>query len=113
MSNARPAGRVIDCDVHESPASLQLLKPYLAKQWHGYLESRELIPNNGYAVPIGGTRKDALRADGTKGSNDVDQIIWQHLDAYNITYAVLTGLLGYKFAAMPQMQLAAGLASAH
>ncbi len=115
MTSARPAGvaRVIDCDVHESPASLKLLKPYLAKQWHSYIDSKELIPNNGYTVPMGGTRKDAVRPDGSIGSSDVEQIIWQHLDAYDITYAVLTGLLGYKFAAMPQMQLAAGLASAY
>ncbi len=114
MSNVDPAVvRVIDCDVHESPASPKLLKPYLAKQWHSYLESSELIPNNGYTVPMGGTRRDALRKDGTIGANHVEQLIWQHLDAYDITYAVLTGLLGYKFAAMPQMQLAAGLASAY
>jgi predicted TIM-barrel fold metal-dependent hydrolase len=105
--------RVIDCDVHESPASPKLLKPYLAKEWHGFIESNELIPNNGYTVPIGGTRRDAVRPDGKIGSMDVEQIIWQHLDAYDITYAVLTGLLGFKFAAMPQMQLAAGLASAY
>jgi predicted TIM-barrel fold metal-dependent hydrolase len=115
MTSARSAGtvKVIDCDVHETPASLKLLQPYLAKQWHGYLDSRELIPNNGYTVPMGGTRRDALKADGSLGSSDVDQIKWQHLDAYGITYAILTGLLGYKFAAMPQMQLAAGLASAY
>jgi predicted TIM-barrel fold metal-dependent hydrolase len=106
--------KVIDCDVHESLQSQKLLKPYLAPEWHPYLQSGSLIPNNSYTVPFGGgTRRDAIRPDGTIGSQHLDQIVAQHVDAYDITYAILTGLMGYKLAAMPQMHLAAGLAAAY
>jgi uncharacterized protein len=105
--------KIIDCDVHESPPGLKVLEPYIAKEWAGYLKQGELIPNNGYTVPMGGTRRDAVRPDGKIGSMDVEQIIWQHLDAYDITYAILTGLIGYKLPAMPQAQVAAGIASAY
>jgi predicted TIM-barrel fold metal-dependent hydrolase len=105
--------KIIDFDVHELPVSPKVLKPYIAPEWAVYVDDPNVIPNTGFTVPIGGTRKDALRADGTLGSMDVEQIIWQHVDAHNITYAILTGILAYKLPAMPQRLAAAGIAAAY
>ena len=56
--------KIIDFDVLESPPGLKVLEPYIAREWAGYLKQGELIPNNGYTVPMGGTRRDAVRPDG-------------------------------------------------
>lgn len=112
-----PAFTIVDCDVHETYNSITDLLPYLAEPWRSYVtnESRgaPIPPHHPYVVGHGAIRKDVIRDDGSKGSDDIDQIQWQHLDAHGISFAVLTGQVGLFFAAMPQRDFATALAGAY
>lgn len=107
---------IVDTDVHESPVSLQALEPYLDDKWQEYMKTDsigKMPPVSSYILLTGHNRHDTRRADGTLGSQYLEQLQWQHLDEYSIDFAILTGLSGYGFAAMPQGDFAAGLATAY
>lgn len=111
---ARPRTLIVDCDIHESLSGIAELVPYLAPEWRlwfGKDNKPRVPPIHPYVLTQGGVRHDAQRSDGSTGGNHLDQVQWQHLDAYGITYGVLMG--NWAFGAMPQTRFAAGLASAY
>ena len=111
---APPRALIIDCDIHESIAGVSDLVPYLAPEWQQWIgrDARPRVPPiHPYVLTQGGTRRDAMRPGGKHGGMDLQQVRWQHLDAYGITYGVLMG--NWAFGGMPQTRFAAGLASAY
>ena len=117
MATTRPRSAptlIVDCDIHESLPGIAALTPYLAREWQHWLgrDGKPRVPPiHPYVLTQGGVRRDALRPDGTTGAMDLEQVRWQHLDAYGITYGILMG--NWAFGAMPQTRFAAGLASAY
>ena len=117
---AGPAGRrtitrIIDTDVHEMIGNpLDFLK-YVEEPW-----ASRLHPDNwmGISIPYswpttgGLARPDAIPDTGHRAGSDYGLMRRQHLDAYPIKHAVLTGLL-YPGEFKVQPDFAAGLARAY
>jgi predicted TIM-barrel fold metal-dependent hydrolase len=105
-----------DVDVHEGIRSLLELKPYLAEEWHMYL-NRDSIgrtpPKHAYAHPHGGLRLDLVHSDNSSDDQFPDRVQAQLLDGVGVTHAVLLGTFPNSLSGMPQGKYAAGLASAY
>jgi predicted TIM-barrel fold metal-dependent hydrolase len=111
---AKPA--VIDCDVHQELKSVHDLVGYIDDKWRHYIANRGFKgpPGLPYAVWLGPDRADTTQPDGTRASAHFDVLRRDHLDRWNIEYAILTGpasMLGV--CAMPQFEFASALAAAH
>jgi predicted TIM-barrel fold metal-dependent hydrolase len=89
----RTTRSVIDCDVHNELLSIDQLRRYLDEPWAGYLDvSTFRSPRNfHYVVWFGNDRSDTTMPDGSRGSAHYDQLLAQHVDTYDISYAILTG----------------------
>jgi uncharacterized protein len=108
---------VIDCDVHQTLASIEDLVPYLPEA------HREHILHGGYAGiglpeyhwthPEGFWRRDSFPPEGGPPGSDYGLLRQQLLDAYEIDYAILTGEDILTVSAMSSPHLAAALASAY
>jgi predicted TIM-barrel fold metal-dependent hydrolase len=106
---------VVDVDVHESYASMDVLIPYLAPTWQRYFSEchfRELPRDPYVATAHGGRRADAWPADGGPPGSDYDLLRRQLFDESGIDYAILTGHF-YRISAAPQVEFATALASAY
>lgn len=106
---------IIDTDVHESFASLKDLVPHLPEPYKGWLAQgawRGFVQPFCYTSPGNGNRADVSNLDGSASVSDYEQMRRQVLDAYDLTYAVLTG---YFFPTMLKLQYGFGnaLASAY
>ncbi len=85
--------RLVDTDIHNDLPSLEELRPFLAKQWHPWLDSGG--PAFGRAL----LRQHGLRADGRRRARggwplrpgDPDWTIQQLMTKYRIDIGVLTG----------------------
>jgi predicted TIM-barrel fold metal-dependent hydrolase len=112
----RPGPALVDVDVHEGIRSLLELKPYLAEEWHMYL-NRDSIgripPKHAYAHPHGGIRLDLMQTDGTSDDQFPDRVQAQLLDEVGVTHAILLGTVPNSLAGMPQGKFAAGIATAY
>jgi predicted TIM-barrel fold metal-dependent hydrolase len=106
---------VIDTDVHEMIGNPFDFLKYVDEPW------RERIhPDNwmGIALPYswpttgGLARPDARPANGMRAGSDYELMRKQHLDAWDLKYAVLTGLL-YPGEFKVQPEFAAGIAKAY
>ncbi len=83
MSQARP---IYDTDIHQSfpPNTMRRYLPAYFRQSH-FRFPTAMTPS-----PLGVSRADAVPENGPAGS-DYDLLCAQHLDAFGITYALLTG----------------------
>src|SRR5262245_29924739 len=89
---------IVDCDVHPR-AQMELMRPYLSDHWWRYLETYGIRQRHGFAkgypYPKGSplaARRDAWPPTGGPPASDLDFLRQQHLDFYDIDYAVLTPL---------------------
>jgi predicted TIM-barrel fold metal-dependent hydrolase len=90
-----PAGssKLIDADVHNALASPCDLLPFLPAYWREEVKQRGLnLPHAGYISPVGVLRQDAVPDDGEGGPGSSPAfLIKDHMDRYNIDFAILTG----------------------
>lgn len=79
---------LVDCDVHPRPRDEADLIPYLPK----HLQAQGVFHPTGYwSSPVGVEREDARPDDGGPPGSDPETVREQHLDAFDVDYAVLTG----------------------
>jgi predicted TIM-barrel fold metal-dependent hydrolase len=107
---------VIDCDVHNEFRDFRAdVLPFLAPQWQHYITNRGFngLSMRPYTLWQGPDRLDTMQADGTRGSAHWEVLKQQHLDAWNIEYAVMTGAAaGLAINYLAQHEWASALASA-
>lgn len=97
---------LIDADVHESIATVKDLVPYLKPPYRDWIANgawRGFSQPFAYTSPGVGNRADACNADGSASVSDYGLMKRQLLDAYDQTYAVLTG---YFYPTMLKLQYA-------
>lgn len=82
------APRLVDTDVHQS---LPDLAPYLPPVWRDRWTTTGLGTTTGYANPRGVLRRDTIPPNGGLPASDPLFVVSDHLDRYDIDYAVLTG----------------------
>ncbi|MPZ00608.1 MAG: amidohydrolase family protein [Actinophytocola sp.] len=90
---------VIDCDVHNSWHSAEVLLPYLPPAFREYLQRGELPGPRGsfphahrpWLHPEGFMRYDAVPASGAAAGSEYELLREQVLDRYDVDYAILTG----------------------
>jgi predicted TIM-barrel fold metal-dependent hydrolase len=89
---------VIDCDIHNAPASPQALDKYLSARWRRYQETygaRAQYPGTGYPrLHPSAARSDSWPPNGGRPGSDLDFMRAQLLDAWDIEYGVLNPLYG-------------------
>jgi len=84
--------RLIDTDIHNDLPSLEELRPFLAKQWHPWLDSGG--PGNAaryYANMGSGRMDDAVREEDGLAAGDPDWVVQQLMTKYRIDIGILTG----------------------
>lgn len=80
---------IIDTDVHNAIGDLT---PYLPKAWHQQWKATGTgIGGAGYFSPVGVSRRDARPPSGGPPGSDPEYLIKDHMDRFNIDYAILTG----------------------
>jgi len=107
--------RIIDTDVHESFSSIKDLVPYLPSPYKEMIAQgawRGFSQPFAYTSPGNGNRADVKSKDGSASVSDYNLMREQILDAYDLTYAVLTGYF-YPTGLKMQFGLANALASAY
>ncbi len=84
--------RLIDTDIHNDLPSLQELKPFLAAQWHPWLENGGPGTAARYYANTGsGRMDDAVREEDGLAAGDPDWVVQQLMTKYRIDIGVLTG----------------------
>src|SRR5437016_10907074 len=75
--------RIIDCDVHPYPDAQRPIEPFISADFREAIRlSMDVAPGSGHANPFGVNRRDA-------NCVDPKQVAIDHLERYNIAYAVL------------------------
>jgi len=111
---------VVDCDVHQIVRQLDDLIPYLP------LRFREEVADQGFMIPSSGYSSVSKRAartdlakefpaenyDGRHIGWDFEQLRREHLDLWNLDYALLTGGSVYNAAVLPDADYGAALCRA-
>ena len=103
---------LIDSDVHESFSNVRDLVPYLPEPYREWIARgawRGFSQPFAYTSPGSGNRADVRNADGSASVSDYGLMRSQLLDAYDVTYAVLTG---YFYPTILKTQYALGSAMA-
>lgn len=106
---------LIDTDVHESFSGVKDLVPYLEEPYKNWIAGgawRGFSQPFAYTSPGNGNRADVQNADGTASVSDPNTIKYQLLDAYDVTYAVLTGYF-YPTCLKMQYDLSSAMAAAY
>ena len=107
--------RVIDCDVHHSTPSHEVLLPYLPRQYQEQMSDfGGMAPAVGYTnMPGRGTRHDLWFAEDEEENPNTrpEALIKHHLDAYDLDLAVLTGG-PYVYAVHPSLDFGAAVCRA-
>lgn len=80
--------KMIDSDVHNIVGSLL---PYLPKAWHEQYRRSGSGISGLYYSPVGVSRRDAIPDRGGAPGSDPEFLIKDHMDRFNIDYAILTG----------------------
>src|SRR5918997_1232145 len=80
--------RLIDTDVHQA---LPDLRPYLPSHWRDRWLAVGLGAGTGYVNPRGVLRRDTISPRGGGPASDPHFVVEDHLDRYDIDYAILTG----------------------
>jgi uncharacterized protein len=89
---------IIDTDVHNTMGDLI---PYLPKQWHDTWRAQHIGAPGMWRNPRGVSRRDADTPDGGAPASDPWFLIEDHLDRFDIDYAVLTGPGGIRLTPDP------------
>jgi uncharacterized protein len=106
----------IDCDVHQRTRSPRDLFPYLPKAYRERIDLFGIGLTQRAGYPAGGdrgSRGDSWPADGSPAGSDFDLLREQHLDYYDIEYAVLLGQEYRPLPGLPDADYAAALARAY
>jgi predicted TIM-barrel fold metal-dependent hydrolase len=86
--------RCIDTDVHNDLASYEQLRPYLAPEWHAWIEHGPPASANRYYANMGsGRMDDAVREEDDLCAGDPQWVVDQLITRYQIDVGVLTGSL--------------------
>jgi uncharacterized protein len=85
---ASGAPQLIDTDVHQA---LPDLRPYLPSHWRDRWLAVGLGAGTGYVNPRGVLRRDTISPRGGGPASDPVFVVEDHLDRYDIDYAILTG----------------------
>jgi len=109
---------IADCDIHPARATATELYPFLAKRWHGHLETYGVHPYQGMmegppypkAQP-NASRRDAYPPEGGQQGSSLSFMQKQLLDPYNVALGVLNPL-GATGQGMRNHDLATALATA-
>ena len=104
---------IVDCDIHQGTRSMKDLYPYLPTVYRDIIEDFG-VSMGGLTYPSiarGATRHDLWKDEETHPGTNVQQVREEHLDAYGINYAVLTGG-PYGTSAMQDPDFAAALCRA-
>jgi predicted TIM-barrel fold metal-dependent hydrolase len=105
--------RAIDTDIHNDLPSFGELKPFLAKQWHPWLENGGPgFAARGYANTGSGRMDDAVREEDGLCAGDPDWVVQQLLVKYRIDLGILTGTL-FGLSVQTNARLATAVASAY
>ena len=95
---AKKTLRLIDCDVHNAPNSIDELLPFLPERWQSYARQSGFKGPPGPAYPKGfeyAARRDAWPGEGKVPGGDPDFARSQLLDRWEIDYATLNTLYGH------------------
>lgn len=107
---------IIDCDVHQFLSGVSDLYPYLSRAHQDDLADFGLrLPGQGGYLNGGdrGYRHDSWPEDGGRPASNVEMLRRQHLDVYNIEYALLLGQDLRQVPTLPDADFAGALASAY
>ncbi|MFT3866744.1 MAG: amidohydrolase family protein [Solirubrobacterales bacterium] len=90
---------IIDCDVHTSPPTVDVMESYMPKRWQGYTATyaRKYVGAIAGMYPRitpGAIRRDSWSTPGTIGGSDLDLLREQLLDAWNVEYGIMTPRIG-------------------
>ncbi len=84
--------RCIDTDIHNDLPSYNELRPFLAKEWHPWLEHGPPATANRYYANTGsGRMDDAVREEDDLCAGDPAWVVQQLMTRYRIDIGVLTG----------------------
>jgi len=84
--------RLIDTDVHNDLPSLNELRPFLAKEWHIWLDNGGPGMAGRYYANMGsGRMDDSVREEDGLCAGDPDWVVQQLLTKYRIDLGILTG----------------------
>jgi hypothetical protein len=104
---------VIDCDVHNAVASVDVLFPYLSDHWREYMTTSQFRGPTDSAYPPGAAtsvRPGAGRGDGSPPASTLDDVREQALDARDAECGILT--CAYALDSVKNPDAAAALAAA-
>jgi predicted TIM-barrel fold metal-dependent hydrolase len=107
---------IIDCDVHQFLSGLTDLSPYLSRAHQDDLADYGLrLPGQGGYLNGGnrGYRHDSWPEDGGRPASTVEMLQRQHLNVYNIEYALLLGQDLRMIQLIPDADFATALASVY
>lgn len=108
---------IVDCDVHQNFASLEVLLPYLSAAHRDHLTrggySGVGLPTYLWMHPEGFTRRDAVPPDGGPAGSDYETLRRQLLDRYDEDFAILNGEEILSASVMAHVPLATALARAY
>ncbi|MDP9469683.1 MAG: amidohydrolase family protein [Chloroflexota bacterium] len=104
--------RLIDTDVHNDLPSPNELRPFLARQWHPWLEGGLGFAARYYANTGSGRMDDAVNEEDNLCAGDPDWVVQQLLTKYRIDIGILTGTMT-GISIHNDYRLAAALASAY
>ena len=86
--------RAIDTDVHNDLPGYSDLKPFLARQWHPWLDDGGPgFAARAYANTGSGRMDDAVREEDDLAAGDPEWVIQQLLTKYRVDIAVMTGTM--------------------
>ncbi len=84
--------RAIDTDVHNDLPSMQELKPFLAREWHPWIDNGGPgFAARAYANTGSGVMDDSVREEDGLAAGDPDWVIQQLIAKYRIDIGVCTG----------------------
>ncbi len=104
--------RLIDTDIHNDLPSINELRPFLAREWHPWIEGGLGFAARYYANTGSGRMDDSVNEEDNLCAGDPDWTIQQLLTKYRIDLGVLTGsIIGLSIQHNPRFL--AALASAY
>lgn len=104
--------KVIDVDVHNEQND-SVFVPYLPEPWKSRVAASGIgMAGSGYYSPVGVLRRDSVPPGGGKAGSDPDFMLKQLVEAYDMEYAILTGVI-YNISATHDADFAAAICSAY
>jgi predicted TIM-barrel fold metal-dependent hydrolase len=107
---------IIDCDIHQRSKGPQELFPYLPLVYQERIRLHDTGLSQRVGYPNGGDRgyrSDAWPDDGSPPCSDLEMLQRQHLDPYNVEYAILLGQEYRPIPTLPDIDYATALARAY